>query len=139
MGAYNTTRNIFMPSASSGICFYYDNTYVPASILADTWTPEYNNVHPTYPALALFAKTYNPIGQYSEFDGSFFRLQSIQLGYSIPKRLTEPLRINKLKLYVNGRNLFILTKMPSDGVGMDDPGANYPTKKQINIGLNVQF
>jgi len=139
LGAYNTTRNVFAPSASSGICFYYDNTYAPASVLADTWSPEYNNVNPTYPALALFAKTYNPTGQYSEFDGSFFRLQSLQLGYSIPKRLTEPLRINKLKLYVNGRNLFILTKMPNDGVGMDDPGANYPTRKQINIGLTVQF
>jgi len=139
MGAYNTTRNIFAPSASSGICFYYDNTYAPTSVLADTWTPEYNNVHPTYPALALFSKTYNPTGQYSEFDGSFLRLQSVQLGYTIPKRLLEPLHINNLKVYVNGRNLFLWTKMPNDGVGMDDPGANYPTTKQINIGLNLQF
>jgi TonB-linked SusC/RagA family outer membrane protein len=140
LGAYNATRRIpFASSASSGAAFYYDNTYVPTAIIGDTWTPEYKNVNPTYPALALFAKTYNPTGQYYEFDGSFFRLQSIQLGYSIPKRLIEPLGINKLKLYVNGRNLFIWTKMPNDGVGMDDPGANYPTKKQINIGLNVQF
>jgi TonB-linked SusC/RagA family outer membrane protein len=133
LGAYNATRRI------SPALFYFDNTYAPAVILGDTWTPEYNNSNPSYPALALSAKTYNPIGQYPEFDGSFFRLQSIQLGYSIPKRLIEPLRINNLKLYVNGRNLFLWTKMPNDGVGMDDPGSNYPTTKQINIGLNLQF
>jgi TonB-linked SusC/RagA family outer membrane protein len=133
LGAYNSTRRISPP------LFYFDNLYVPTVILADTWTPEYNNSDPSYPALALSAKTNNPTGQYPEFDGSFFRLQSIQLGYSLPKRLIEPLRINNLKLYVNGRNLFLWTKMPKDGVGMDDPGKNYPTKKQINIGLNVQF
>ena len=140
LGSYNTTRRIpFGSGASSGAAFYYDNTYVPTVIIRDTWSPEYNNANPTYPALALFAKAYNPTGQYYEFDGSFFRLQSIELGYSIPKRLIQPLRINKLKLYVNGRNLFLWTKMPNDGVGMDDPGANYPTTKQINIGLNIQF
>jgi hypothetical protein len=140
LGAYNATRRIpFASGASSGAAFYYDNTYLPTVIIGDTWTPEYNNANPTFPALALFAKSYNPTGQYYEFDGSFFRLQSIQLGYSLPKRLIEPLRINKLKLYVNGRNLFMWTKMPNDGVGMDDPGANYPTTKQINFGLNIQF
>ena len=134
LGAYNATRRIAPP------IFYYDNTYVPTAYLQDTWTPEYNNSNPSYPALAMSAITYNPTGQYNEFDGSFFRLQSIQLGYSIPKQLIEPLRIKSLKLYVNGKNLFLWTKMPDDGVGMDDPGTNnYPTKKQINIGLNLQF
>ncbi len=133
LGAYNVTRRV------SPALFYYDNTYAPTVILSDTWTPEYNNSNPAYPALALSAKTYNPTGQYPEFDGSFFRLQSLQLGYSIPKRLIEPLRISNLHLYVNGRNLFLWTKMPNDGVGMDDPGANYPTKKQINLGLTIQF
>jgi len=140
LGAYNATRRIaFASGASSGAAFYYDNLYVPTVIIGDTWTPEYNNENPTFPALALFAKNYNPMGEYYEFDGSFFRLQSIQLGYSFPKRWMEPLHISNLKLYVNGRNLFLWTKMPNDGVGMDDPGMNYPTKSQLNFGLNIQF
>jgi TonB-linked SusC/RagA family outer membrane protein len=133
VGAYNTTRKIVTTK------FYYDNVYAPTFILGSTWSPEYENVNPTYPALALDAKTYNPIGHFDQFDGSFIRLQSMQLGYSLPKRWTEPLRINNFKVYVNGRNLLLWTKMPNDGVGIDDPGKNYPTKKQINFGLNVQF
>jgi TonB-linked SusC/RagA family outer membrane protein len=133
MGAYNATRRV------SPSIFYFDNTYTPTIILGDTWTPEYNNSNPSYPALALSSKTYNPTGQYNEFDGSFFRLQSIQLGYSLPKQLIEPLHIDNIRFYMNGRNLFLWTKMPNDGVGIDDPGANYPTKKQFNFGLNIRF
>ena len=133
MGAYNATRKV------SPSLFYYDNTYAPTIILDATWTPEYNNSNPSYPALALSGKTYNPTGQFFEFDGSFFRLQSIELGYSLPKRLINPFRMNNLRLYINGRNLFLWTKMPTDGVGMDDPGMNYPTKKQVNIGASIQF
>jgi TonB-linked SusC/RagA family outer membrane protein len=140
VGAYNATRKIqFAASASSGAAFYFDNTYVPTAIINSTWTPEYNNSNPSYPALALFAKTWNPTGQFYEFDGSFIRLQAVELGYSLPKRWVNTMKIDNLRVYVNGRNLFLWTKMPNDGVGGDDPGFNYPTKKQVNIGVNVQF
>jgi TonB-linked SusC/RagA family outer membrane protein len=140
VGAYNVNRRIdFAASASAGPCFYLDNTYVPVMILGDTWTPEYNNSNPSYPALALFAKSYNPVGQYFEFDGSFFRLQSVELSYSLPRRWVDPLRMSNLRLFINGRNLFLWTKMPDDGVGMDEAEYNYPTKKQVNIGVSIQF
>jgi TonB-linked SusC/RagA family outer membrane protein len=139
VGAYNTTRKIFSTGASSGAAFYFDNTYVPVQLIKDTWTPEYNNSDPSYPALTLFVKTYNPTGEYYEFDGSFIRLQAVELGYSLPKRWIDPMKISNLMVYVNGRNLFLWTKMPDDGVGFDNPGYNYPTKKQFNIGVNVQF
>lgn len=133
LGAYNTTRNIITN------LFYFDNTFTPTVVLEDTWSPEYSNSNPSYPALALSAKSYNPTGQFSQFDGSYFRLQSMELGYTFPKRITEPLRIDSFKLYVTGRNLFLWTKMPNDGVGIDDQGMNYPTKKQFNLGLRIQF
>jgi len=133
LGAYNATRRI------QTFLFYYDNVYAPTFILGETWSPEYNNDDPHYPALALAAKTYNPIGEFDQFDGSFLRLQTVELSYSLPKRWTDPLRINNLRLFVNGRNLFLWSKMPNDGVGMDDPGKNYPTKKQINFGLAIQL
>ena len=59
LGAYNATRK-----DTNHYLFYYDNVYAPTFILEDTWTPEYNNDDPSYPALALGAKTYNPTGQY---------------------------------------------------------------------------
>ncbi len=120
--------------------FWADNLYVPESILNDTWTPQFNNSDPSYPALALSdSKTYIPTGAWTHHDGSFLRLQSIQLSYNLPKNWTKKVYMNNVKIYVNGRNLFLWTNMPNDGVGMDSPGKNYPTKKQINFGINIQF
>ncbi len=134
LGAYNTTRNI------SPNLFWADNLYFPTSIMNSTWSPQYNNADPTYPGLALGdSKTYIPLGEWTKHDGSFLRLQSVQLSYNLPKNWTKKVQMNNVKLYVNGRNLFLWTKMPDDGVGMDSPGKNYPTKKQINFGLNIQF
>lgn len=133
VGAYNATRRVGLNIFNS------DNLFVPTDLLDNTWTPEYNNADPRYPALATTAKTYNPTGQYFEYDGSYLRLQSIELGYSFPKNMIQPLRLDNLKLYINGRNLFLWTKMPNDGVGFDQPNNNYPTKKQVNLGLNIRF
>ena len=133
LGAYNATRRVNPP------LFWSDNIYAPVVILGDTWSPQYNNADPTYPGVALNAKSYTPTGQWAQYDGSFLRLQSIQLGYTLPSRLTDKLQMSSVKIYVNGRNLFLWTNMPNDGVGMADPGKNYPTKKQVNFGLSMQF
>ncbi len=134
LGAYNVTRRI------GDDIFYNNNMFVPTYLLEDTWSPEYNNANPTYPALTMKYERnkYHPSGTYTYWDASFFRLQSAQLGYSLPKKWVEPIHINNLKVYVNGRNLFLWTQMPNDGVGFTT-GKNYPTKRQINLGLNIQF
>jgi TonB-linked SusC/RagA family outer membrane protein len=132
IGAYNVTRRIDVEM------FFRNNAYVPAFILDDTWTKAYNNPNPTYPALSLGDK-YSPEGQYPYFDGSFFRCQSVQLAYNLPRRWMEPLGIQNLKVYVNGRNLFLWTKLPDDGIGANHDSKNYPVKKQVNFGLNIQL
>ena len=132
VGAYNVTRNIGVGMFSQGA------SYIPAYVLKDTWTKAYNNADPTYPALALNEK-YMPEGQYERDDGSFLRLNSVQLGYNLPKKWTQKISIENLKVYVSGRNLLLWTRMPDDGVGGSYRGKNYPTKKQVNFGINIQF
>jgi TonB-linked SusC/RagA family outer membrane protein len=133
LGAYNTTRRI------SPALFWSDNLFAPEAILSETWSPQYNNSDPTYPALAMNAKIYTPLGEFQQYDGSFVRLQSIQLTYTLPQSLSNRIKMNHIKLYVNGRNLFLWTNMPNDGVGLVGDGKNYPTRKQINFGMNIQF
>jgi hypothetical protein len=105
-------------------------------LLDRTWSPEFNNSNPSYPAFALDGKTYTPRGHLNQEDGSFVRLQQAQLGYTLPAHWMGKVNV---KVYVNGRNLAIWADMPNDGVGFDNPGKNYPTKKQVNFGLNVRF
>lgn len=72
------------------------------------------------------------------YDASFLKLRNLQLGYTIPKEYSQKLLIQKLRIYLSGENLFTFTKFP----GMDpEIGAdvNYPTMKQMAVGLSVSF
>lgn len=80
-------------------------------------------------------------------DGSFVRLRSVTLGYSLPKAITRKLKISKARLYVAGSNLFIITKYtgsdPESNMGRDNiQGYDYGTPPQprtVQVGLNVQL
>jgi TonB-linked SusC/RagA family outer membrane protein len=80
-------------------------------------------------------------------DGSFLRLQSVQLGYSVGQATLEKLQFSKLRFYVTGSNLFTLTKYrgydptTSNGApigGGIDQGF-YPSPKTFLFGMNVTF
>ena len=80
-------------------------------------------------------------------DGSFLRLQNVQLGYTFSQTALESLKITKLRLYVSASNLFTLTKYN----GFDPTASNgapigggidqgfYPSAKTFLLGLNVKF
>ena len=82
-------------------------------------------------------------------DGSFLRLNTLSLGYSIPKSLLKKVQIEKLRFYVTGYNIFCLTNY----TGFDPevstrrntaltPGVDYsayPKSRQIVVGLNLNF
>ena len=84
----------------------------------------------------------------SVFDGSFFKIRQIQLGYTVPQRLTKKILINQLRLYVSLDDFFTFTSYPgmdpetatsgsASGRGVDI-GA-YPSMRKCMFGVNVSF
>jgi hypothetical protein len=80
-------------------------------------------------------------------DGSFFRLRTLQIGYTLPRDMFKSIGINNVRIYVQGTNLFTITGYsgldPDVNNGVDqafgvDLG-NYPLVKQYLFGLNVGF
>ena len=80
------------------------------------------------------------------YDGSYIRLKNAELAYTFEKSKSFIKRIGmeSLRVYVNGNNLYVWTKMPDDresnfaGTGWASQGA-YPTVKRFNIGANITF
>ncbi len=82
-------------------------------------------------------------------DGSFLRLSTFTIGYSLPKVLLEKVKVEKLRFYVTGSNLFCLTGysgMDPEVSTMRDvpytPGVDYsayPRARQVVFGLNLNF
>lgn len=80
-------------------------------------------------------------------DGSFIRLQNVQIGYTLNPKLSGKIGLDKLRLFVTANNLFTLTKYkgydPSASSGAPIGGGIdqgfYPTPKTFLFGLNVNF
>jgi hypothetical protein len=77
-------------------------------------------------------------------DGSYIRLKNVQLGYTLPRQLTQKWGISNLRVFVSAENLFTITDMPhqfdpelmSTSVNQNN---GYPLQKTFAFGLNVSF
>ncbi len=78
----------------------------------DYWTP----MNPTndYPRPSRGASLSNYAGYQSLtfVDGSFIKLQNISIGYTLPKTIAEKLRLENLRLYATGNNIWTYAKNP---------------------------
>lgn len=72
-------------------------------------------------------------------NGSFLRLKSLELGYSLPKKLVKKWNLELLRVYVNGSNLMNFSDFKLWDTEMGANGLGYPTQRIYNIGLQVTF
>jgi hypothetical protein len=74
------------------------------------------------------------------FDGSYFRLKNVEVAYTWTKGWIKKLGFSSLKIYLNGNNLFLITKMPDDresNYGWSGGGGAYPTVRRYNLGFKL--
>jgi len=113
----------------------------------DRWTP--TNHAGTKPALTTagnLASTYNN-SDARVFDASYFKINQIQLGYSLPKNLLKKIFLSRARIYCSLDDFVIFTKYPGyspdaaasavKGVGIDY--GSYPASKKVVFGINVEF
>lgn len=82
-------------------------------------------------------------------DGSFLRLSTVTLGYTLPSKLTNKVNIQNLRFYVTGYNVFLFTNYSGFDPEVSTrrktaltPGVDYsayPRSRQIVFGLNLNF
>jgi TonB-dependent starch-binding outer membrane protein SusC len=71
-------------------------------------------------------------------DGSFVKLRSVSLGYSLPKSMLEKTPLSRVRFYVNGRNLITWSKIDN----YDPEGGGVETNPLTRLfvgGVNVEF
>jgi TonB-linked SusC/RagA family outer membrane protein len=82
-------------------------------------------------------------------DGSFLRIQTIAIGYNLPKQVIAKAKLSNARLYVSGQNLHTFTKytgynpevgsIDNDVRRMNIDNGNYPLPRTITIGANIEF
>ena len=98
----------------------------PARASEFTHFSEYN----TYSMLDLWVRSLN-----------YCRLQSLRLGYKIPKRFLAPIGIASASLSLEGRNLFVVASNYDNYLDPETMGNPYaqPITRSFIFGLNVNF
>lgn len=79
--------------------------------------------------------------------GSYLRLQNLSLGYTLPRALTQKFKVEKLRVYVSGQNLFTITDYsgynpevnarPSKNLTPGEDYGTYPLARTYMFGLNL--
>jgi len=105
----------------------------------DRWTP--TNTDAAYPRLAWNQTNNEQNSSFWMRNAAYLRGQNVQVGYSFPDAVLAPLNIQRLRIYLSGRNLFTIHNF-YEGYDPEAPVSNggwYPQMATYTMGLNVNF
>lgn len=131
-GATGVTRDVGLTSFNNKLLTVYDN---------GLWWNPVDGGGEVVPPRFTTQVSYNDGTQYL-YDGSYFRLKNVEIAYTWTKGWIKKLGFSSLKLYVNGNNLFLITKMPDDresNYGFSGGGGAYPTVRRFNFGVKLNI
>lgn len=132
-GVTNVTREVSLVSFSNHI----DNVYN----IGDWWSGE------TGTGDILIPRWYSTVSGYSNgtqylYDGSYIRLKNVELAYTFTNGWIKKLGLSYMKLYLNGNNLWVWSRMPDDRESNFSGGSGsgaYPTMRRFNFGVRFSL
>ena len=130
-GVTGVTRDVTLTSFPDQLLTVYDT--------GTWWNPTDGTGEVVIPRFNTQAAPGNNGTQFL-FDGSYFRLKNVEVAYTWTKGWIKKLGFTSLKVYLNGNNLFLITKMPDDresNYGWSGSGGAYPTVRRYNFGFKL--
>jgi len=111
----------------------------------DFWTEDNQDAYLPRPNAADGGKNLMIQSRYIQ-NGAYARIKNIQLGYTIPKAVTDKISFNRARIFVNMENLMTFTKMmkiidPETAAisGNSYAAKTYPLRKTFAFGMNITF
>lgn len=136
-----TTRQWYNNSGTSNVWRqFYRNMFDPANPTADVFYP------------SVTATGFNPNNQLTDrtvYNASFLRVQNLTFGYTLPASVVKTLKMQRVRVYVSGENLFTFTSYPGYSPDLNintgsllQPGVDqgtYPNTRTLLFGANISF
>ena len=71
---------------------------------------------------------------------SFLRLKTLEIGYTLPKEITDKICSKGIRIYLSGNNLFCFSPFDMWYPELDsNTGLKYPTMRSFMVGVNLNF
>lgn len=105
----------------------------------DAWLPGVNT-NSTIPMLTT--NNTGDEGRTSSYfveNGSYAKLRTLQLGYSLPSKLLSKLRMTKARVYLSGQNLLTIKSNSLTCSDPENPNWAYPIPTSMSFGLQLEF
>lgn len=112
-----------------------------AKVIADNhWSEDNRDAYALWPRLSPTSIENNSKrSTWFMRDGGFLRLKQLEIGYTIPERITRKAGIKNLRFYLTGNNLLCFSKFDLWDPEMAESGLGYPIQRVYNVGLNLTF
>jgi TonB-linked SusC/RagA family outer membrane protein len=105
-------------------------------IANDHWSEDNRDLYAFWPRLSEAQNTNNThVSTWWMHNGALLRLKSLEMGYNVPQKTIDPLGLTSLRVYLNGANLFTISKFKLWDPEMGGNGLGYPNQLVFNIGL----
>jgi len=141
---------------------YSSSDHVFWGVIGDNWTTQFlephmdyfrsedspygANIDSYYPRPYVSGTKNNRTQTLYLQNAAYLRLKNLQIGYTIPTRLSKKVGIENFRVYFSGDNLMTLSKSVKlfdpeafKTLGTDQPGSAYPNSRVISFGLNANF
>lgn len=106
--------------------------------LLDAWSIE--NTSSNIPAITLTDDNNEKrFSSYYVEPGSYLKLRNLQIGYTLPKSIWRKIKMDKVRFYISGQNLFTIKSKHFTGLDPENPSLAYPISKTFTTGINVTF
>ena len=105
----------------------------------DAWLP---NVNTSSNIPMLTTDNKGDEGRTSSYfveNGSYAKLRTLQIGYSLPAKVIEKLRMTKARFYVSAQNLLTIKSKSLTCTDPENPNWAYPIPTSVSFGLQVNF
>ncbi len=133
-------RSVMLSNASVWILQNNGNV---TNLAYGAWEAGVREDNATYPRLTTEANKNNYRNStYWIKNGNFLRLSNVEVGYSFPQKWINKLKMNDLRLYVNGQNLLTFDHLGDynlDPEVLDAGITGYPMTRAVNVGLKLKF
>lgn len=122
---------------------FYNTASIQRWMVDNRWTQENPNPNAEYPRLELISNQGTPNTLQSSYwlpDASYIRLKNVQIGYSLPAKLMDNLKLQSVRVYAAAENLITWDKYRKGwDPEINSSGAFYPIFANYTFGINVNF
>ncbi|MGQ8337209.1 SusC/RagA family TonB-linked outer membrane protein [Sunxiuqinia sp. A32] len=132
--------NATAPFVTNGVDGF-TTTRAMLQVYADShWSEDNRDIFALWPRLSESTiNNNNKRNTWFMRDGSFLRLKTVELGYTVPKSFVEKCRLSNIRIYASGSNLAVFSAFKLWDPEMGGNGLAYPLQRVINLGATIDF